>query len=500
MPIVRARTEYGEVRGTYAGNTRIGVFRGIPYAEADRWSDPKPPEKWEGVRDCLEYSAVPVQPPRQKGSMYQVLYFPVDLPMGEDCLAVNVWTPAESPDEKLPVAVWIYGGAYTSGYSNKIEFDGEAFAKRGCVFVSFNYRVGLLGFMAHPELTAESIHHSSGNYGLEDQIAALKWVSRNIASFGGDPENVTILGQSAGAMSCQNLCVTELTEGLFHRAVMESCAGMNPEFFRIQPTLEEAEETGRRALKNMGFGSIEEARSVSPEELMDRLQAAGMAGGVVFQPNVDGWILQENATCAVMRGHYKKIDYLFGSTANEGYGFLEGQEYKPGAFAEEARLYYEEEADDYLKAVGWTPDGTERPADQFCDNMLTGGTAWNEWELRRGGQTYYQYYFTKTLPGVESGAFHSAEHAYIFRTLDRFDLPYDGSDYELSKVMCDYWTNFVKTGDPNGEGLPVWKRYSEGPEKIMELGSEIRMIGNPDRPGSKFGTDYMVRLAEKMTE
>lgn len=201
MALLNVELSQGKAEGQYAGNNRISVFKGIPYAKPPvgelRWRPPQPHSGWNGTLRALEYAKIPVQPERPKGSMYQKLFFPVSPPQSEDCLYLNVWTPAEGMDEKLPVAVWIYGGAYITGYANKIEFDGEAFAKRGCVFVSFNYRLGLFGFLAHPELSSETRKQVSGNYGLLDQIAALRWVQENIHEFGGDPDNVTILGQSA---------------------------------------------------------------------------------------------------------------------------------------------------------------------------------------------------------------------------------------------------------------------------------------------------------------
>lgn len=499
MALLIAHTKHGTVEGQYAGNNRISVFKGIPYAKPPvgelRFKAPLPPDDWIGTRRALEYSKIPVQPVRPKGSMYQQLYFPVNLPQSEDCLYLNVWTPAKAPEERLPVAVWIYGGGYTTGYANKIEFDGEAFAKRGCIYVSFNYRVGLFGFLAHPELSAESANSVSGNYGMLDQIAALWWIHENISAFGGDPDNVTILGQSAGAISCMNLCCSPQTEGLFQKAVCESCGGLNVEFYRSTPTLSQAEDSGIRVLKEIGISHIDEARSLTAQQLIQRLGAALGFRLMSFQPNVDGYVLPSSSVHSIFTDRHRKIEYLIGSTANEGYGFNEGKIYDSAQFAADASSYYLDESADYLRTVGYKPDGAAMPADSFADNMLAAGIAWNELELYRGGNTSYQYYFTKTIPGVESGAFHSAEHAYIFQTLNRFELPYQGSDYELSNTTCEYWCNFIKKGNPNGSGLPLWQKYQTGPEKIMELGSQVKMIDIPDRPGAKFAAGYMLRQA-----
>lgn len=501
MALLNVEISQGRIEGQYAGNNRISVFKGIPFAKAPvgelRWRPPMPHSGWNGTLRALEYSKIPVQPERPKGSMYQRLFFPVNLPQSEDCLYLNIWTPAETPDEKLPVAVWIYGGGYTTGYANKIEFDGEAFAKRGCIFVSFNYRVGLFGFLAHPQLSSEALQGNSGNYGLLDQIAALRWVNENIAAFGGDPDQVTIFGQSAGAMSCMNLACSPLAEGLFCRAVCESCAGLNVEFYRDVPTLKEAETIGSKLLSAMDIRDIASARSLGAQELIRRMNRLNGFSMMMLQPNADGTVLPASSIDSILQNRHQKIDYLFGSTENEGYGFNEGKTYDPSEYKAKAEIYFEDQAPAFLQATGYQPDGKTMPSDLFADNMLSAGLAWNELELRRGGSTAYQYYFTKTVPGDPSGAFHSAEHAYIFQTLNRFPLPYRGSDYELSNIMCDYWCNFIKTGDPNGPGLPEWKKYGNGPEKLMEFGDHVGMTAIPDRPGALFAMNYMLGLAEK---
>ncbi len=500
MALLLVKTQNGWVEGQRSESGRVAVFRGIPYAKAPlgalRWREPMPAEDWPGVRKAYTYSKIPVQPGKEPGSMYQRLFFPDNYEQSEDCLYINVWTPAKTPADKLPVAVWIYGGGYNTGFANKLEFDGETFAGKGCVYVSFNYRVGIMGFLAHPELSAEG-GGRSGNYGFLDQIAALRWVRANIEAFGGDPEMVTILGQSVGAFSCMNLSCSPCTEGLFGRVVCESSAGLHLELYRDIPTLEKAEKMGEDFLQKMGIASIHEARQLHAQELMRRLGKAGGNRAMLFQPNVDGCYLPENPVSCIMNNRHHKLDYLLGSTENEGYAFQLGVPYDSKKFADEQKRYFQNDTDCYLKAVGYEETGTTAPADTFGDFMLSAATAWNELELKRNGKTAYQYFFAKTLPGEESGAFHSAEHAYIFQTLNRFDLPYQGSDFELSRMMCAYWTNFIKTGDPNGEGLPEWRRYHAGEGRILELGENVHMIDMPERPGAKFMVDYMLRLAEK---
>ncbi|MCD8097634.1 MAG: carboxylesterase family protein [Lachnospiraceae bacterium] len=503
MAILKVKTQNGLVEGLRAGNNRISVFKGIPYAKPPvgslRWKAPEPAEPWDGVRKAFSYSPIPIQPIRPKGDLYQKLFFPVDMEQSEDCLYLNVWTPADSPEEKLPVAVWIYGGGYTTGYANKIEFDGEAFASRGCVYVSINYRVGLMGFMAHLDLAIEDEHGVSGNYGFLDQVAALRWVQENIDAFGGDPDNVTILGQSAGAFSCMNLSCSPITRGLFKRVVSESCGGLDLARYYDIPTLQAAEQYGKTILSELHVSSISQARELDAQELMNRMVGLQGFQMMVFQPNVDGCYIPETPTSCIMHNRHHKLDYLVGSTESEGYIFGLGQTYDPKAFAEEMHLYFREDTKEYLEAIGYSENGETPPTDFFGDVMLSAGIAWNELELKRGGTTNYQYYFTKKLTrGDVRPAFHSAEHAYIFQTLNRIDLPYDGSDFELSNMMCDYWTNFIKTGNPNGTGLPEWKRYQNNREKIMELGSQVRMIDIPDRIGAKYTARRALKLATQV--
>ena len=502
MALLIAQTKHGVVEGLRCGNHRVSVFKGIPYALPPigelRWKPPMPAPDWPGVLRAYCYSKIPVQPPRPEGTFYQKHFFPDNqVERSEDCLYLNIWTPAKSPDEKLPVAFWIYGGGFTTGYANKIEFDGEAFAKRGCLFVSFNYRVGLMGFLAHPELSAENAHHVSGNYGILDQIAALKWVRENIAAFGGDPDNITIFGQSAGAMSCTILCNSPLTQGMFRRAICESCGGLNIKMFREnRQSLEDAERLGISVLHSLGLKNISEARLENACQLANRLGEMPQFAFAKLMPCIDGYVLPLSPTVSIMQNRHQKVDYMVGATANEGYGFNVGTPYDPKVFVEEAKNCYGSGVDAFLEAVHYEPGGKERPTDMFGDAMMAAGIAWNELELRRGGNTCYQYLFTKTVPGEESGAFHSAEHAYIFQTLNRFEFPYQGSDYMLSNMMCDYWCNFIKTGNPNGSGLPVWKKYQTSDKKLMELGEHVGMIEIPQIPGTKFAVEYILREAE----
>ncbi len=494
MAILRAETTLGVVKGQPAGNQIVSVFKGIPYAKPPvgelRWKAPQPAEPWQGERECYVFSPIPMQPRRPKDSFYTRSFFPVPLPRSEDSLYLNIWTPAQSAQERLPVAFWIFGGGYTTGYGNKIEFDGEGFAKRGCVFVDFNYRVGPFGFMAHPELSAQDENGVSGNYGLLDQLAALRWVKENIAAFGGDPDQITIFGQSAGAGSCMCLDCSPLAEGLFQRAIYESGGGFSVTGIQNLDTLAQAEQRGVETLEALGLRDIAAARAMDGEQLIDQLYSMGRSGDALgFGPNQDGYVLRESILDCLISGHNHEVPFMIGCTANEGYAF------EKDVFAQAA--HYGDRAEDYLKACGVSSSHASKAAvDTFGESMFASCLSWNEFELWRGGKSGYQYYFTKKAPGDDSGAFHSAEHHYIFQTLERDWRPYDGTDYDLSNLMAEYWANFVKTGDPNGAGLPRWERFEES-GRMMELGGRVGMVEPFLPPNVRFNVDYTLEMMKK---
>lgn len=462
MALLYAETKYGTVRGTYGNNHAYSVFRGIPYAKPPvgemRWKRPEEPEAWEGVRDCLEWGPIPMQgsrPTKGKIALFTRSHYPRnDMPRSEDCLYLNVWTPADSPSEKLPVAVWIFGGGFVWGFGHQNMFDGEAFNKQGCILVTINYRLGIFGFMAHEELTAEDReHHTSGNYGLYDQLAALRWVRENIAAFGGDPENVTIFGQSAGAICCMNLECSPLAKGLFHRVIMQSGGGIS--FESVKATdLTAAEVIGREELAKIGIGSIAEARALTTEELFSRIEEKGMdlISNNRFRPITDGWFMPESVLSQIAKGKNNGSQIMIGCNADEDAAF-------PKDIYETAEKIFGERGEAFLSAIGAAD--RKMPADVYGSYGMrfhSGQYTWNRWNEEHGIPTSYTYLFGKNVPGG-GGAFHGGEHFYIFETLSRDWRPYDGSDFDLSILMNRYWTNFVKNGDPNGEGLPRWDRY-----------------------------------------
>ena len=322
MALLQARTESGVIAGQYSGNPEITVFKGIPYAAppvgALRWAPPQPVQAWEGVYQAYTFRDIPIQV-EERHPFYSREFYRCRKPMSEDCLYLNIWTPAETENDLLPVMLFIHGGGYKSGYSHEITFDGDALARQGVLLVTIEYRLGSFGYLAHKELRSEN--GCSGNYGLLDQIYALKWVRRNIRAFGGDPDKITIFGQSAGAMSVENLVVSPLSKGDMARAIMQSAGGytgLRSCGIKMR-TQAEAEELGAEFLSFLGCASIDQAREMAAEEIAEKERAfleefPDLSG---FCPIVDGWAQPTSCWEAVKNFQYADIPYMVGTTANE---------------------------------------------------------------------------------------------------------------------------------------------------------------------------------------
>ncbi len=490
MAMLLAKAESGFVEGMPAGMQKISVFRGVPYAAPptgeNRWREPQPVEPWEGVRPAYRFAAIPYQPRSRKGTFYQKESDPIDWPMSEDCLYLNIWTPAETAGEKLPVAIYIFGGGMRQGYAHKQTYDGEAFARRGIVYVSINYRVNLFGYFAHPELSKESPHHVSGSYGTLDQVAAIQWVVRNIAAFGGDPDHITLFGQSAGSDCVRSMVTTPLTKGLIRGAILQSGSGLSYLHGGMRKTLEEGERDGEALLKFAGVSSIAEARELSPDrllEIFDQYFKAVMGAMVTFAPLVDGYLHPESPVDAIRGGHHHDIPYIIGSCADEDWAYDLNPNPDYAGFCQSLLSIYGNKADAYMELADIRDvPGLVRHNRHYIRNyMLAGSYAFcvNQQRLRR--RPAYQYWFSQVPPGLEGegGTYHSAEHPYINETLFRMDRPYRGEDFELSQKMCGYWCNFMKTGNPNSEGLPTWEPFTDEEPLAMEFGGGNRMMEIP---------------------
>lgn len=470
--------ETGRIRGVACGWPSITAYYGIPYAAppvgALRWKPPQPAAPWTGIRDCARPSAR--CPQLRVGKFYEKEFYPVEEPMDEDCLYLNVWTPAQSREEKLPVMFWIHGGAFLTGYGHSAHFDGEHFARQGVILVTINYRLNIFGWMTHPELSAESEHNSSGNYGLLDQIFALQWTRRNIAAFGGDPDHITIAGQSAGAMSVQALLTTPMTCGLVSKAVMQSGGGVTALPDMRFPTLAEAER--HTDLSRLGVSSIRQARQLSWQELLARWSRTMPGPGITRTPVIDGWVLPAPLEEMTAAGAYRHVPCLIGYTAQEGvpiasdysgWSALLEQEYGP------------EDAQRFLALCGG-PNGFETYMEKhaFTEHCRAAAESWAlQLEKQNTGQAYL-YCLDRQLPGDDRGPFHACDLWYVFMTLLRSWRPWTGTDYELARACNTYWAGFAKTGVPCGEGLPVWTPYTKASPQTMRLGETIAMTTMPE--------------------
>lgn len=498
-PLTEAVTDKGTVRG-YPGIERgVTAFVGIPFGAPPlgdlRWKVPQPVEPWEGVLEAKHFKPACVQSsglPRYKNPAVDEQQSPV---MSEDCLYLNVWTPAKATDEKLPVMLWLYGGAYTDGGGNSPYQRGDHIAATGAVYVSMNYRLGSLGFLAHPDLAAESEHGSSGNYAMADVIAVLKWIRANIEQFGGDPDNVTIFGQSAGAAMAGALIGSPEAAGLFHRAIPQSGGYMALGIAQMTGRAA-AEGQTKAALERIGNPSIAELRAMPAEEVFQKVRGNGMI--------VDGWIIPQDVSITIAHGRQNKVDVLTGSNANE-FGFGGGfgppataESWKAGAaqrwrdLAELGMLAYPAETDAEAQAISSQPGG---------DAMAWHQRLMAEDQVKQG-RSGYHYLFTNRPhydPGqADNGTTHAGEVAYVLGTLNEERLFPDSSSRKLnerdpaqwafSDQVMQYWVNFARTGNPNGEGLPHWPSVAESPD------TEAMLLTSASSHAGAWTTDARLKL------
>ena len=463
--------EGGQVQGVAADVPGVTVFRGIPFAAPpigeNRWKAPQPVVPWEGVRVCDTFGHPPFQAAHYPGGYTTEWGYGAEAPYSEDCLYLNVWTKAPGqPEKKLPVAVWVFGGGMREGWSSEPEFDGQEWAGKDVVLVSFNYRVGPFGFFAHPELSAEDPDHATGNWGTLDQIEVLRWVQRNIAQFGGDPDNVMIFGQSAGSRSVKFLSASPLTKGLFNKAVIMSGSGLvdprkpaQPMFpggpvmpAQTQATLAEAEASVKEVADWAGFKDLAALRRASTETIyaMGTLYTSAtgkrsILSAMPISPYIDGYVLKETFDEACVDGSLAQIPYMIGFTLNDS-GNMAGQ------------------------------------ISEFCLNRQ-----------EMGGKAY-AYQFARPLPtdgrsNVLQGAFHSSDLWFVFKSLEHCWRPWTQGDWDLAEKELTYWTNFAKYGDPNGPEGGEWTPYTaEEPEfmvfKLDEADVEASAMGEPLRPAT----------------
>lgn len=471
------KIESGFLSGVTEPDSKATVFKGIPYAAPPvgylRWRPPQAPAPWKGVRKADEFGPICPQFPPPKGSFYQLEYYPEEEKQSEDCLYLNVWTPAETSDEKRPVMVWIHGGGFVQGQGSLPSFNGSELAKKGIVVVTINYRLGVFGYLAHSELSREADSNTSGNYALLDQICALKWVQNNIEAFGGDPDNVTLAGQSAGSFNIQYLMLSDLAKGLFNKAILES-GGMGANY-RFPKELSVSEQSGVQYASMHGVKSIEELRRMPAEDLLGNMADYLKMG---FAPIVDGKIISNEMIQHFAEGNKDTIPLLIGFNANEATSLVPDH-FSLNDFKKEGEYRYGNKANRFFELY---PCETDEQSLQAKIDSTTDSYAAAAYYLARLNEKNYKktylYCFNRKLPGRNSayyGAFHSSEIEYIFQTLKSTERPWENVDQELSDVMSSYWVNFVKTGNPNGKKLPFWGHYDKQQELFMALGPHPEM-------------------------
>jgi para-nitrobenzyl esterase len=461
-------TESGRVQGV--AEKDLTVYRGIPFAAPPtgdlRWRAPQPAPRWEGVRSALTFGPDPYQGDG-KGNV------------SEDCLYLNVWTPARSPGDRIPVLVWIYGGGFSFGSSSSPVHNGEHLARKGVVLVSLNYRVGPLGFLAHPELTAESPHKASGNYGLLDLIAGLRWVKRNIAAFGGDPERVTIFGESAGGIAVSMLAASPQAKGLFHGAISQSGGSFGPPRPTTYPgenmkRLADAEQAGVAFARKTGAAKVADLRKLAPGQL-----PAGFGSGAAW-PIIDGFVIPDDQHKLYEAGQYNDVAILLGYNSDEGLSF--SREKTPEEYRASTQKRFGPFADKLLAAY---PAGALGVPKTARDLMRDAAFGWHTWtwarlQARTGKSKVFHYYFDQHperlagSPLADHGMAHGVDVPYVFQALDRNDPKLTPGDWAISETVSTYWTNFAKHLDPNGPGVPRWPRFTESDRQVMHFENEAR--------------------------
>jgi para-nitrobenzyl esterase len=478
------RTQAGFVQGTKVDG--ITIYKGIPFTAAPlgdlRWHAPLPPAAWTGVRTADKFAPACMQVPivNKELGMDSVT-------TDEDCLYLNVWTPAKSASDRLPVMVWIYGGGFTIGGTSISMYDGKNFAKKGVVLVSVAYRLGAFGFLAHPELTAAQGGHS-GNYGLLDQIAGLQWVKRNIGAFGGDPNRVTIFGESAGGIAVSMLSASPLAKGLFRGAISESGGNFGPERQAANEggenmdSLATAEKNGTAFLAKLGAASIADARKKSADDILKN----SPPGLGTAWPIFDGYVLLGDQYKLYEAGRYNDTPVLIGTNSDEGALFVPFA--KADAYQKNIRTGYGDYADKILAAY---PGGTDAEALRSSRDMFRDATfAWPTWSWARlqsktGKGKVYVYYFSHRPPYPNTpqfkdwGAAHAGEINYVFGNFTEA-MPASAADRTVSEEISSYWVNFAKSGDPNGSGLPRWPAFTNTNGQVMKLDDPSKAIDVPN--------------------
>jgi para-nitrobenzyl esterase len=476
---IRIKTDKGAVEGSFSTDKQVRVFKGIPYAAPPigdlRWEPPQPVAGWRNTRSATEFGPRCIQTNPFPDMTFH------DPGPSEDCLTLNVWTPAKAKPGSLPVMVWIYGGGFTTGGTSEARQDGQFLARRNVVIVSMNYRLGIFGFFVHPELTAESPHHASGNYGLLDQTAALQWVRSNIAAFGGDPSNVTIFGESAGSFAVSSQMASPLARGLFTKAIGESGAPFYSDDLPYRSREEIEQSNVAFAQSAFNTSSLADLRKLPVDTILQAVTAKTTPPPPRFGPVVDGYFLPDTVPNIYATGHQAHVPLLAGWNADEVRSRVTLANVQPTveSFTDTAHTDFGDNAQKFLAVYPATTDAeaVTSAGDLASDRFIAFSTwRWLEAQVDTGKSPVYRYRLDLGSPGdkfhpATIGAFHSDDIEYVFGTLDsRIGATWRPEDRRLSDQIGAYWTNFARIGDPNATGLPVWPTYNAKDQwQVMHL-------------------------------
>lgn len=474
-PIIKIKS--GSIRGIEKNG--LIIFKGIPFAAPPlgdlRWKAPQPVKTWEDIKECTAFGPSPYQASPVPFMCWSEEYLIPKEPINEDCLYLNVWAPKNTKKKKA-VLVYIYGGGFRSGGAACAIYDGAAVAKKEVVFVSINYRVGVFGFLAHPDLSKEAPYHSSGNYGLLDMVAALQWVHDNIAAFGGDPSKVTIAGQSAGAFAVNFLCASPLTKGLIHRAIAESGGSILPSLIRPNIQLKQAEQQGVEFAKSLGANSIQELRKKTSQEILD-------ANGGLNAPFEDGYFLPKSIYSIYEKNEQNDIPLLLGWNEDDK---IIGNLASAKDYIESIKKQFGKDADALLAQYpGNTDEEAAKSQGDLSRDQTFGvqGFAWANMQTANGRSSVYVYNFNRKLPAsspaTNFGAFHTGEVVYAYDNLHTVNRPWEMADLQLAKKMSTYWTHFAKTGNPNNGNLVQWPAYKLNTMLVLQLDKKIKSVKLP---------------------
>jgi para-nitrobenzyl esterase len=510
----RVKTADGVLEGAGRQSSGVRAFKGVPFAEAPtgglRWKEPQPVKGWKGARQAVKFGPRCMQAP-----IFGDMGFRSD-GMSEDCLYLNVWTPAKSGGERLPVLVYFYGGGFVAGDGSEPRYDGESMAAKGIVAVTVNYRLGVFGFLAHPELTKESPHHASGDYALLDQAAALRWVRRNIAAFGGDPGRVTIAGESAGSVSVSAQMASPLSKDLIAGAIGES--GSIIATLGAVP-LAQGEAAGVKFASELGASSLAALRAMSTQQVFDAATRGGYASIGRFPITVDGYFFPEDPAAIFAAGRQAHVPLLVGWNSEEmtGLALLQGKEPTRENYEAAVRALYGANAEEVLKLypASTREEVLDAATDLASDRFIAYSTwKWADLHAKTGGASVYRYFYARPRPSMRPemggasaglaggvvrgpnapppqpparGAVHSAEIEYALGNLSTNNVyAWADDDYKVSKVMQEFFANFIKKGDPNGPGLPAWPALKGGGDAAQFMRIDVDSRAEADARGARY--------------